>query len=109
MSTGQHPSDFVGYSVGVSEIPASVGYDGLLDFVGFPVGVITIITPTVGCKGLLDFSGYPVGMLAVTPIQPVPVVVQQDILLWGPSYLLYEEPDRYYLRQRREEEEIIIL
>lgn len=41
MSVGSHLSDFVGYDVGVPHVvpPATVGYVGFLDFVGFPVGL----------------------------------------------------------------------
>ncbi len=43
----------------------SSGLDGLLDFVGYPVGEGTPAPPPaipVGFLGLLDFVGYPVGV-----------------------------------------------
>jgi len=48
MAAGQHPSDFVGYSVGVPNIPAAatVGHVGLLDFIGYPVGLLSVTPPT---------------------------------------------------------------
>jgi hypothetical protein len=43
------------------------------------------------------------------PPTPEPVVIVEPRRWPGPSYLIYREPDMYYLRQRREEEEIIVL
>jgi hypothetical protein len=43
-------------------------------------------------------------------VPPTPEPVRVEPRRWpGPSYLIYQEPDMYYLRQRREEEEIIVL
>lgn len=47
MASGQRPGDFVGYPVGIPHTsPApTVGYVGLLDFVGFSVGLASTIPP----------------------------------------------------------------
>lgn len=42
--------------------PPSVGFIGLLDFVGYSVGKSSAVN--VGFKGLLDFIGYSVGLAA---------------------------------------------
>lgn len=59
MAVGSHLSpDFVGYDVGVSSsTPATVGYVGLLDFVGFPIGVGEAVVPPTPAPELPSFAG----------------------------------------------------
>lgn len=81
MSIGSHLSDFVGYEVGVPHVvpPATVGFVGFMDFVGFPVGVGETPTPPA-----------PVRRIGVGPTQGVQVSGKRRRLL-------------------REDEEILIL
>lgn len=51
MSIGQHPSDFVGYKVGKPVVTTQVGFVGLLDFVGYPVGIPPFVPPTPVVQG----------------------------------------------------------
>ena len=40
MAIGQRPGDWVGYPVGVpGAVPATVGFRGFLDFMGYSVGM----------------------------------------------------------------------
>lgn len=74
MANGSHLSpDFVGYDVGTNTpSSATVGQVGLLDYVGYGVGVPNAPTPAlVGFVGFLDFSGLPVGVGEAIPPEPV--------------------------------------
>lgn len=44
------------------------GFKGLLDFIGYPVGVVSV-SPSAGYFGLLDFTGIPVGIPSGQPPQ----------------------------------------
>jgi len=50
--------DFIGYYVGQPDRVKAIGFFGLLDFVGYPIG---ISISKVGFIGLLDFTGCSVG------------------------------------------------
>ena len=50
--------DFIGYSIEQPNEVSATGFFGLLDFVGYSIG---ISISKVGFVGLLDFTGYSVG------------------------------------------------
>lgn len=103
MAVGSHPSDFVGYSVGIPQ--NAVGFSGLLDFAGYPVGVPEDTTPTAGYVGLLDFSGLPVGVTDVVPPQPVITNYMRGggVPIQDPNYWrkkkIWMEDDEFIARQ----------
>lgn len=60
----------------------SEGFDGLIDFVGYPVGQGEAVAPPaepVGFIGLLDFVGYPVSQGVATPTGNVAVAGKRII------------------------------
>jgi len=91
--SGIQPSDFVGYLTGKPSV--SAGFHGLLDFIGFPVGMAPVAI-SAGFVGLLDFAGFPVGAAVAAAIEKVKLVR-------GPL------PTRKRKRKHDDEEELLLL